>query len=302
MSHSPFFTIITPTYNRAHFLASTIQSVLGQQFQDWEYIIVDDGSTDDTKEVLKSYPDPRIRYVYQENQERSAARNRGIKEAKGKYICFLDSDDTFEPQHLSKLGIGISEKNEPVAFFATGINFFIEGEFQKRSIIWDGIQHPILFVWENFLFPGQVCIHAKCFKEHWFPIQFSIWEDTHLWLRLLAQFPFFHIPVYTVNYHQHGGGTVQSTLEIVEMKNVNRYLAAIDDLFFHHESLLSPFLSEKMRRDYELEKILLFQGIATSNNQKKIAWVLLLQAMKKKNHARIILVVRPQSPSPSVLI
>ncbi len=73
--HHPFLSIIIPTYNRAHTLRRPIDSILAQTFTDWELIIVDDGSTDDTKEIIEAYKDPRIRYVWQENQERSAARN-----------------------------------------------------------------------------------------------------------------------------------------------------------------------------------------------------------------------------------
>src|ERR1051325_3991500 len=86
---NPFFSVIIPTYNRADFIRKPIDSVLAQKFSSWELIIVDDGSTDNTGQVVKSFTDSRIHYVYQSNQERSAARNTGIKNSKGQYICFL---------------------------------------------------------------------------------------------------------------------------------------------------------------------------------------------------------------------
>ncbi|MCS6985063.1 MAG: glycosyltransferase family 2 protein, partial [Leptospiraceae bacterium] len=79
----PFFSVILPTYNRASWLPRSIQSVLDQKFQDFELIIVDDGSTDNTREVVAHFSDPRIKYYYKENQERSAARNFGIRKASG---------------------------------------------------------------------------------------------------------------------------------------------------------------------------------------------------------------------------
>ena len=91
----PFFSVVIPTYNRAHLIKETIESVQKQTFSDWELIIVDDGSTDDTKSVVKSVDDKRIQYVFQENAERSVARNNGFRHAKGQYICFLDSDDYY---------------------------------------------------------------------------------------------------------------------------------------------------------------------------------------------------------------
>ena len=99
----PFFSIIIPTYNRGHVLGKTIQSVINQNFNDWELIVVDDGSTDNTKNIINDFSknDSRIRYIYQDNQERSAARNNGIENSNGKYICFLDSDDEYLQHHLS---------------------------------------------------------------------------------------------------------------------------------------------------------------------------------------------------------
>ena len=88
MSGTPFFTVIIPTFNRADLLAIAIQSVLDQTFTNWELIVVDDGSTDHTASVVKSFGDERIRYYYQENQELNAARNSGVDFSKGKYTAF----------------------------------------------------------------------------------------------------------------------------------------------------------------------------------------------------------------------
>ncbi len=86
-------SIIVPSYNRAHILPKTINSVLNQTFSNWELIIVDDGSIDDTKEVVLAFNDSRIRYIYQENKGVCAARNKGVSKANGVYLVFLDSDD-----------------------------------------------------------------------------------------------------------------------------------------------------------------------------------------------------------------
>lgn len=96
----PKVSVVIPSYNRADFVAETIRSVLDQTYQDFEIIVVDDGSTDNTKEIVDSFKDPRIKYIYQENRGASGARNTGINASIGEYIAFLDSDDIYLPNKL----------------------------------------------------------------------------------------------------------------------------------------------------------------------------------------------------------
>ncbi|HEY8503179.1 MAG TPA: glycosyltransferase family A protein, partial [Gemmataceae bacterium] len=101
----PAVSIILPTYNRAKFLPQAFASIRSQQYTDWELIVVDDGSTDDTRAVVqelsKDVPQP-VRYVYQDNQGPAGARNKGLDLASGKYVAFFDSDDVWLPHHLGK--------------------------------------------------------------------------------------------------------------------------------------------------------------------------------------------------------
>jgi len=96
----PKISVITPCYNASATLAKTIESVLAQTLTDFEMVLVDDGSTDDTAEIIASFDDPRIRYVYQENAGPGPARNRAVSEARGEYLAFLDSDDIALPHRL----------------------------------------------------------------------------------------------------------------------------------------------------------------------------------------------------------
>ena len=96
-------SVIIPTYNRAHLVTGAIESVLAQTFTDYEIIVVDDGSTDATGEVLSQRYGDRIRYLYQANAGRSVTRNRGVDLAKGEYVAFLDSDDLWLPQKLERM-------------------------------------------------------------------------------------------------------------------------------------------------------------------------------------------------------
>jgi glycosyltransferase involved in cell wall biosynthesis len=96
-------SIIIPTYNNANTICRTVDSCINQTYKNIEIIVIDDGSTDDTKEILSKYnSNERFKYIYQENQERSAARNNGLDLARGEYIQFLDSDDEIYPTKIEK--------------------------------------------------------------------------------------------------------------------------------------------------------------------------------------------------------
>lgn len=100
--NSPLFTIVVPVFNRAHLIERTLHSVLAQTCQDFEIIVVDDGSKDDIEAAIGRNGDPRVRLIRQENGGGGAARNNGIENAIGQYIAFLDSDDLFMPDKLSR--------------------------------------------------------------------------------------------------------------------------------------------------------------------------------------------------------
>ncbi len=101
----PFFSVVIPTYNRANFIRDTVESVLKQDHTDFEILVVDDGSTDNTETVIAEAfgNTEQVRYFKQVNAERGAARNKGIREARGEYVLFLDSDDQMRTNHLSAL-------------------------------------------------------------------------------------------------------------------------------------------------------------------------------------------------------
>jgi glycosyltransferase involved in cell wall biosynthesis len=108
MKKAPFFSIIIPVYNRADIIHISLDSIIEQTFHDYEIIVVDDGSKDDLKDSLVSYPDAF--YVRQENAGQGVARNTGIAHSRGEYICFLDSDDLWEKHYLEHLFHTIHKK------------------------------------------------------------------------------------------------------------------------------------------------------------------------------------------------
>jgi glycosyltransferase involved in cell wall biosynthesis len=119
---SPFFSVIIPVYNRAYVLARALRSVLDQGFQDFEIVVVDDGSSDDPAQVIARFADPRIRYIRQRNRGGGAARNAGIDAAEGRFIAPLDSDDEFLPGHLARMKALVENTTELVGYARVLVN------------------------------------------------------------------------------------------------------------------------------------------------------------------------------------
>ena len=118
----PYFTIIIPSFNRVHVIDRAIQSILNQTYPDWELIIVDDGSTDNTKEILTPIlADKRIKYIYQDNAGVCAARNAGARVAEGNYLIFLDSDDIVENNWLHDFYEEIENKTADIVYCSVKI-------------------------------------------------------------------------------------------------------------------------------------------------------------------------------------
>jgi glycosyltransferase involved in cell wall biosynthesis len=110
--HIPAVCVITPAYNQASYLTQAVQSVLGQTCQDFELIVVDDGSTDDTPQVLAGIHDPRVKVIRQPNAGLSAARNTGLRACRAPYVTFLDADDFFMPDKLAVLSAYLEQHPE----------------------------------------------------------------------------------------------------------------------------------------------------------------------------------------------
>src|SRR5579871_5705467 len=116
MAASPLFSVIIPVYERAAVLGNALQSVLAQTCQDFEIVVVDDGSRDDPKAVVDALHDPRIRLIRQENRGGGAARNRGLDEARGRFVALLDSDDVFLPHHLETMRGLLKDTTDVLAY------------------------------------------------------------------------------------------------------------------------------------------------------------------------------------------
>jgi len=203
MTNSPFFSLIVPTYNRAQFISKAIDSILKQDYIDFELIIVDDGSTDNTEAVVKSVADGRIHYLKIKNVERGAARNAGIKAAKGKYISFLDSDDILYFNHFSTAFHFLSINNYPEVFHVAYEIITPEKKVLRKI---DGLKdinkmlirgNPLSC---NGVFIDNHTIFSNLFNED---RALAGLEDWELWLRIAAGHKFLACNTITSAIVQH---------------------------------------------------------------------------------------------------
>ena len=163
------FSIVIPVFNRALTIEYCINSVLSQTNQDFEIIVVDDGSTDNTKEIVQGISDWRIKYIYQENGGASKARNTGIEFSVGKYVAFLDSDDVFLPHHLENALVELEKSKNNCVYTqvivnrGNGIHFLKpHRSFKKNEHISDYLMRDRGFVQTSTLIvPKSLAVECK---------------------------------------------------------------------------------------------------------------------------------------------
>jgi len=213
MQSTPFFTIITPVYNRAEIVTKTIQSVLQQNFTDFELILIDDGSSDGTLELIKSEAekDDRIEIIaLGENKGRCYARNTGLKNAKGNWICYLDSDDLYYPNHLSVMVDMINEHNSFVAFAVDQhINGLLKKYSSKKLHKNEAILKLTDFIEGNPLTANQLC-HLKSLNIYWSEERIPISEDLLFLRTLTLKTAIFKKAIVTNNLIDHDQRTMNT--------------------------------------------------------------------------------------------
>jgi len=206
--NKPTVSIIIPTYNRRQSIGRSIESVLNQTYRDFELIIVDDGSTDNTKELVADFNDERIRYVrHEENKGEAAARNTGIKAARCDYIAYQDSDDEWLPEKLARQIELLENASPEVGVIYTG---FWKAENHKRTYVpfsWvsqkNGDIHKELLK-GNFIGSPVVLIKKECFnKVGLFDEKLRNLVDWEMWLRVSKYYHFKCIdePLVIAHYH-----------------------------------------------------------------------------------------------------
>lgn len=196
-------SVIIPTYNRVSFLARAVDSVLSQTVRPREVIVVDDGSTDGTAELIRGYHGS-VTYLYQDNQGVSAARNNGIKSATSKYIAFLDSDDYWAPDKI-EYQVDVLESNQQLVAHVCNISWFYLNQIsvhpfwlrsKKMSAVTSGVmQLPLAWVLQDSVAVVQsIMIRSDvCERSGLFDPTLSLWEDTDFSARVAFCGPWAYV-------------------------------------------------------------------------------------------------------------
>ena len=199
----PKISIITSTFNRSNRLKKCIESVLAQSFTDWEHIIIDDGSTDDTEAVVKSFIDKRIRYFKRAKNFGTDTRpkNEGIKKSKADYIAFLDDDCEYRPDHLQVLW-----QNKEDVDVVYGDRWIIDESGRLESQIGFTMDYnPYYLMRRNFIDTSDVLVKRDAiYSVGGFDERYRKYIDWNLWVRMAkAGMSFKRVPLIITNYHLH---------------------------------------------------------------------------------------------------
>jgi glycosyltransferase involved in cell wall biosynthesis len=209
MRKNPTVSVIIPTYNRANLIEKAIRNVLNQTYQDFEIIVIDDGSTDNTREIIRSFNDKRVKYIkkYKKNKGISVARNVGIKMARGKYFALLDSDDEWLPEKLDKQIKILQDGSSELGVVYSNLCYIDENgknmnklrNPKKEGYIYEDL------LGENYVGPpSTLLIRKECFhKVGLFDNLLNAMEDWDMWIRIAKYYRFSLIKIPLVKYRLH---------------------------------------------------------------------------------------------------
>jgi len=198
----PKVSVIIPTYNRTDTIVETIESVLRQRFTDFQLIIVDDGSTDDTASIIAGIADARVKYYYKKNGGVSSARNLGVAKARGQFVAFLDSDDFWPDNFLEVMTDKLDRNPDYGAAYCSRVIAFPDGrkiESYQKDFCKSGHLTVELFK-KSFMQTSTICFRKQVLDGIFFEPSLSNAEDADVWLRVSSRTKFLFVPDVQIIY------------------------------------------------------------------------------------------------------
>lgn len=193
----PNVSVIIPTYNRSRLVKEAVENVLKQSYADFEVLVIDDGSTDDTGSVVSRIADSRVKYHYQDNGGQSSARNLGLARAKGEYVAFLDEDDLWPPEYLETVINQLESNKNYGATYTRVIEQHPDGtkrEISTPERCRSGWITRYYFDFSPCLMPSATCFHKSVWKGVFWDEALRRSPDYDLFLRISTKTQFLFIP------------------------------------------------------------------------------------------------------------
>jgi len=238
MNIQPLVSVVTATYNMGQYLPQAIDSVLGQDYKNLELIVVDDGSSDDTPDVLASYElDPRVTVIRQTNSGQTVAKNRGIEAAQGEFVGFCDADNIWLPHKLSRQIPHFADSDLIGVVYGDITLIDAENGILPTPAVkrYSGSITAQLLV-ENFVTFNTTLIPRRILKEvGGFDESLSMAIDYDLWLRISLRFQFLHLAEPLVLYRIWGGQMSHKTGERME-----NFFRLLDRFLTKHPQCVTP--------------------------------------------------------------
>lgn len=237
--NAPRVSVIIPTYNYGQYIEKSIDSVLSQTYTDFEIIVVDDGSTDNTKTIIETKYRNKVKYFYQENKGAPAARNRAARESKGEYLAFLDSDDSFFADNIEKK-VAALEKNPTIGmvysdgYCIMGNSIKKSSNNYKLSAAGAKLSGDIsLMLLKGYRIESTAAVlRAECFNEvGGFDEEIVGLDDYDLFLRISFNFPVLFIDECLFESIRHKGSISSGTSNIDSYKAKSRIINKIEKLY-----------------------------------------------------------------------
>lgn len=277
----PFFSVIIPLYNKAAWVAATIDSVCKQEFSDFEIIVVNNGSTDDSAQIVQAIADPRIRLIEIANEGVSVARNKGIEVSSSPYLAFLDADDWWLPDFLSRIYALIQQYPDAIAY-GCGYAFAYPDKIVKPRLPHLPAQAGRIdnyftqVAGNDMLLTASSCCIPKTSFEKWgvFPPNERIGEDQDMWARLALAGPLAFDPELAAYYRQGVSGMATA--------------AAVDTrLWPFVERLLAIYNTEKGRKIPDLGRYAAHQLVGQASQLVLAGELKIAASLLAKPEARL---------------
>lgn len=230
MSSPVAVTVIIPTYKRADLVPRAIASVLAQTYRDFEILVVDDCSPDNTRAVVHAITDPRVRYVrHERNLGLPAGRNTGIRAANGEYIAFLDDDDEWKPNKLERQ-LAVMQDYDAV-LCATQVNGARATRYSKERVTLADLRRGNRFA------PSGLLVRTSVLRDLWFDETLRVGEDWDAYIRMASKYRIGYVREPLVVYYQQGQTSMTSEAKDLSIEDIERRMP----ILHKHERFFGPF-------------------------------------------------------------